>query len=97
MSRPVAAGTAQTKNINTCSVTGERTIVNMPERRLEPPEPRITAICKQCGGEIYDGEIYGLWDGDPICRYCAADTLEHAVAVEDYRLIYDWLGCEVVR
>lgn len=64
------------------------------ERSLEPPEIVPIAICHECKGEIYDGEIYGKDDmGNAICRDCLDEEWSRLQDDEKFEV----LGYEVVR
>lgn len=43
---------------------------DIPELPLEPPEDKIVAYCRRCGGEIYEGNAFRVVDGWPIHWDC---------------------------
>lgn len=42
----------------------------IPERDLNPPEPRPAARCECCGEDMYDGEDAYCIDGKWYCTEC---------------------------
>ena len=68
---------------------------NIPDIRLNPPEPKAITICHICGQEIYESEIYGEDDKGPVCVDCAKDILWNMAHEEDSSAVFDFLGYEV--
>ena len=63
-----------------------------PEPPLEPPEERPAALCGVCGGEIYQGEVFGEAGGRALCRDCLEDQWRGLLPAEKFAL----LGCSPV-
>lgn len=62
-------------------------------RRLEPPEKVPVAVCNECKGEIYNGEIYGKDDsGHAICRDCIDEEWSRLADDEKFEI----LGYELI-
>ena len=63
-----------------------------PEPPLEPPEERPAALCGICGGEIYQGEVFGEAGGLALCRDCLEDQWRGLMTAEKFAL----MGCSPV-
>ena len=60
---------------------------------VEPDDPDVVALCHVCGGEIYDGEVYGRNEaGKCICRDCINEEWSRLADGEKFEL----LGYEVI-
>lgn len=46
---------------------------NIPEPRLDPPEPRTAATCDHCREDIYEGEEAVEFDGRYFHEDCFSD------------------------
>lgn len=59
----------------------------------EPEEAEAVDRCHVCGGEVYDGEIYGRNDaGKCVCRDCINEEWSRLADGEKFEL----LGYEVI-
>ncbi len=50
---------------------------NMQDRQTEEP----VLYCSLCGGEIYNGELYCRFGGQPVCQGCIEERMK--IAGED--------------
>ncbi len=62
----------------------------IPEFELEPPEARAAALCGMCGGEMYRGERYYVWDNAWVCADCMK-TLIDAMGTDG---VAELIGCD---
>ena len=67
-------------------------MMDYPEMRLEPEEPDFE-YCKECQGEVYEGEILYCWEGKWICKDCLLEKVQVLIDQEDMDTIADAFLC----
>ena len=61
--------------------------INPPERRIEPEDETVAAVCCSCGGDIYCGEVFVQGDNGALCRDCLQYEWSRLCDSERFRLL----------
>lgn len=48
----------------------------LPERPIEPPEPKPDCVCDECGNWFYGDECVFVSEGRYLCEGCFRDEIE---------------------
>lgn len=54
----------------------------LPERPIEPPEPKPDCVCDECGNWFYGDEPIFISEGRFLCAECFRDEIESLSAEE---------------
>lgn len=66
-------------------------ITYIPERPLEPPEPKPDFICEECLNWFYGDERVYISDGRCLCEECFREQVESLPTVE----LAEMLGADI--
>lgn len=60
------------------SLSEEAILHDCERHRTTPEDDEIFTHCFDCGGEIYVGQLYYVFDGNPYCQRCNDDHSTYA-------------------